>query len=150
MNIDRRDFLKTAAGVAAAAATGSAINVLAGEPKKTPAPVQASKKAGPFAGIIYTKQHPGQWQGKEAVHVPEVTVKDGKVSVVTKHPSMTAEHFVVRHTVVLANVTVIGSKTFAPGDKPESSFDLPKGSKGKAYATSFCNQHDFWVTEFTI
>jgi superoxide reductase len=148
MSIDRRDFLKTAAAAASVAAVGSAVSAFAGA--KANAPAVASKKAAPLAGIIYTKKHPGQWQGKEDVHVPEVKVEAGKVSVVTKHPSMTAEHFIVRHTVVLANGTVIGSKTFVPGDKPESFFELPKDYKGKICATSFCNQHDFWLTEATV
>jgi superoxide reductase len=142
---DRREFLKTAAAAASAVAVGSAASAFAGV-ANAPAPVVASKKAAPLAGIIYTKKQPGQWHGKEDVHVPEVTITGGKVSVVTKHPSMTAEHFIVRHTVVLANGTVLGSKTFVPGDKPESSFDLPTGYKGKLSATSFCNQHDFWLT----
>lgn len=151
MSIDRRDFLKTAAATVAATAAGTAITAFAGA-ANTPAPVVVSKKkaAAPLAGIIHTKKYPGQWQGKEDVHVPEVKIEGGKISVVTKHPSMTSEHFIVRHTVVLASGVVVGSKTFAPGDKPESSFDLPKDYKGKAYATSFCNQHDFWLTEFHI
>jgi len=136
--IDRRDFLKTAAVAASAAAVGSAASALAAEPA-----------ASCPAGVVYTKEQPGQWKGKEGTHAPEVKVEGGKVAVVTPHP-MSAEHFIVRHTVVLADSTVIGGKTFAATDKPESSFDLPKDYKGKACATSFCNKHDLWLTEFTV
>jgi superoxide reductase len=59
-------------------------------------------------------------------------------------------HYIVRHTVVLADGKVVGAKTFAPTDKPVSSHALPAGYKGKVFATSFCNKHDFWVTEFTV
>ena len=79
----------------------------------------------------------------------QVTVADGKVSVVTEHP-MTAPHFIVRHTVVLEDGKVIGAKTFTHTDKPESSFPLPQGYKGKIRASSFCNLHDLWVSELTV
>lgn len=135
--IDRREFLKTTAVAASAVAVASSTNVFAGE------------TAASHAGIVYTEQQQGQWEGKAGSHAPKVTVADGKVSVVTEHP-MTEPHFIVRHTVVLADGKVIGGKTFSHTDKAESSVDLPAGYKGKACATSFCNMHDLWVTEFTV
>ncbi|CAK8714489.1 MAG: superoxide reductase [Candidatus Electronema aureum] len=137
MNIDRRDFLKTAAAAASVVAVGSAASAFAAD------------AAPSLAGIVYTKEQPGQWKGKEGSHAPTVTVEGSKVSVITPHP-MTAEHFIVRHTLVLADGTVLGGKSFTPTDKPESSFELPKDYKGKICATSFCNQHDFWLTEATV
>ncbi len=137
--IDRREFLKTTAVAASAVAVASSNNVFASE--------TTASHAG--AGIVYTEQQQGQWKGKAGSHAPKVTVTDGKVSVVTEHP-MTEPHFIVRHTVVLADGKVIGGKTFSHTDKPESSFDLPAEYKGKACATSFCNMHDLWVTEFTV
>jgi len=125
--IDRRDFLKTTAVAASAVAVASGTNVF------------ASETAASHAGVVYTEQQ-GQWKGKAGSHAPKVTVADGKVSVVTEHP-MTEPHFIVRHTVVLADGKVIGGKTFSHTDKPESSFDLPAGYKGKVCATSFCNMH---------
>jgi superoxide reductase len=136
--IDRREFLKTSAVAASAVAVASGSKVFAAEAKEAC-----------HVGIVYTEQQQGKWEGKAGSHAPKVTVADGKVSVVTVHP-MTEPHFIVRHTVVLADGTVIGGKTFIHTDKPESSFDLPEGYKGKACATSFCNLHDFWVTEFTV
>ncbi|MCI5165966.1 MAG: twin-arginine translocation signal domain-containing protein [Candidatus Electrothrix sp. GM3_4] len=136
--IDRREFLKTTAVAASAAvAVASGTNVF------------ASETAAFHAGIVYTEQQQGQWKGKAGSHAPKVTVADGKISVVTEHP-MTEPHFIVRHTVVLVDGKVIGSKTFSHTDKPESSFDLPAGYKGKVCTTSFCNRHDLWVTEFTV
>ena len=64
--------------------------------------------------------------------------------------SMSNEHFIVRHTLVLANGTYVGAKTFTASDKPESEYTLPAGYRGKFYVTSFCNVHDFWLAEATV
>ena len=136
--IDRREFLKTSAVAASALAVTSGSKVFAAE-------------AGGScpAGLVYTKDNQGQWEGKAGGHAPQVTVENGKASIVTAHP-MSETHFIVRHTLVLEDGKVIGMKTFTAADKPESSFTLPAGYTGKAYATSFCNMHDLWVTEFTV
>ncbi len=147
--IDRREFLKTTAVAASAVAVASSTTVLAGETAISSAKISDGMSPEMPAGIVYTEQQQGQWQGKAGTHAPKVTVADGKVTVVTEHP-MTEPHFIVRHTVVLANGKVLGGKTFSHTDKPTSSFDLPAGYKGKICATSFCNLHDLWVTEFTV
>ncbi|MCI5144986.1 MAG: twin-arginine translocation signal domain-containing protein [Candidatus Electrothrix sp. AR3] len=136
LDFDRRNFLKTTAVAASAVAVSSA------------APAFAAKSAPPL-GVVYTKDQQGQWEGKAGSHAPEVRVEGGTITVLTAHP-MTEAHFIVRHTVVLADGTVIGGKTFSPTDKATSSFKLPKDYKGKVCATSFCNKHDFWVTHFTV
>ncbi|MEA2116732.1 MAG: desulfoferrodoxin family protein [Thermodesulfobacteriota bacterium] len=132
---NRRDFLKTTAVAASVMALGSTSTVFA--------------SSAPYAGVVYTKDQPGQWAKKVATHAPAVTVEGAMVSLVTTHP-MSEAHYIVRHTVVLADGTFVGGKTFSAADKPESSFELPAGYKGKAYATSFCNKHDMWLTEFTV
>jgi len=147
--IDRREFLKTTAVAASAVAVASSTTVLAGETAISSAKISDGMPPEMPAGIVYTEQQQGQWQGKAGTHAPKVTVADGKVTVVTEHP-MTEPHFIVRHTVVLANGKVLGGKTFSHTDKAISSFDLPAGYKGKICATSFCNLHDLWVTEFTV
>lgn len=133
---DRRDFLKTTALTASVLALGSV-------------PSASATETAPYTNIIYTKDNPGRWAGKEGIHVPEITVNGAAITVVTKHP-MSSEHFIVRHTLVLADGTVVGAKTFTPTDKPESSYELPAGYKGKITATSFCNRHDFWLNEITV
>jgi len=124
----RRDFLKTTAVAAS---------------------VMAIASTAPYAGVVYTKDQPCQWSKKGGSHAPEVKVEGGKVFLITKHP-MSEAHYIVRHTVVLADGTFVGGKTFSAADKPESSFELPPGYKGKTYATSFCNKRDMWLTEFTV
>ena len=132
---NRRDFLKTTAVTASLLAVSSL-------------PQRAVAADVKFQNIIYTQDDPGRWEGKQRAHVPQVTVTGSKVAVVTNHP-MSEEHFIVRHTLVLANGTYVGSKTFTPADKPQSEYELPAGYKGKFYVTSFCNLHDFWLAEVT-
>jgi superoxide reductase len=129
----RRDFLTTTALAASLAAFGSVRrSFAAGKPK--------------YTNIIFTHENPGRWKGKESIHVPQVTITGSKVVVVTNHP-MSQEHYIVRHTLLLADGTFVGAKTFTPTDKPESAYDLPNGYKGRIYVSSFCNLHDFWLLE---
>jgi superoxide reductase len=132
---NRRDFLKTTTATASLLAVSSL-------------PQRAVAADVKFKNIIYTQDDPGRWEGKQRVHVPQVNVTGSKVAVVTNHP-MSKEHFIVRHTLVLADGTYVGSKTFTPTDKPQSEYELPAGYKGKFYVTSFCNLHDFWLAEVT-
>jgi len=132
---DRRDFLKTAVTVSFVTLASGQLTFASGD-------------AG-YTNIIYTKDNPGKWAGKEGSHAPQVTVSGPSVAVVTKHP-MSAEHHIVRHTLVLEDGTFVGGKTFTAADKPESTFELPAGYKGKIRVTSFCNLHDFWMSEETV
>ena len=132
---NRRDFLKASA-VAASALTLSTSRI-----------TFASETT--YTNIIYTKDNPGKWASKVGSHAPEVTVAGASVTIATKHP-MSGDHFIVRHTLVLADGTVVGATTFTPTDKPESSYELPAGYTGKIYATSFCNLHDFWLSEASV
>ena len=134
--IGRREFLQGSLAVAGAAAVGGAGQVQA----VSTFPV----------GLIYTKEAPGRWASREGSHVPKVTVEGRKVKVVTPH-RMTETHFIVKHTLVTPEGKFIGEKTFANSDPAaESSYELPEGVEGTLWATSFCNLHDFWLTEFTV
>ncbi|HHD64836.1 MAG TPA: twin-arginine translocation signal domain-containing protein [Desulfobulbaceae bacterium] len=133
---DRRAFLKTSAVAFSALALSRT------------SPVIASGGGG-YIGIVYTKDNPGKWAKKVASHAPVVNVVGSKVTVETKH-GMSEAHFIVRHTLVLADGVVVGAKTFTAKDKPVSTYTLPQGYKGTLYATSFCNLHDFWLTEVTV
>ena len=130
---DRRDFLKAAVMVAAGAAVAKV------------SPVLASGSSLP-GGLIYTAANQGKWAGKAKSHAPVVTAAGNTYKVVTNHP-MTEPHFIVRHTLVAADGEILGAKTFTANDaKAASEFTVPAGKKVR-YATSFCNKHDFWVTE---
>ena len=134
---DRRDFFKTTTAAAASIlVASSAIPAFATD-------------AAMFTNIVYTKENPGKWGTKVWSHAPQVSVKGSTVVVTTRH-SMSNAHFIVRHTLVLGDGTFLGATTFSPADKPESSYELPAGYKGKIFATSFCNKHDFWLTETIV
>ena len=137
----RREFIKVsmvaAAGVAAA---GAAVAV----------PPLAFAATSYPAGVVYTAKAQGKWEGKAGSHSPRVEVKGGKVTVKTVHP-MKPAHYIVRHTLVTSGGKVVGENTFAYDAKEATSvFTLPGGTKGKLYVTSFCNKHDFWVSEVTV
>ena len=108
-----------------------------------------TKSAGRFpSGVVYTRENPGKWAAKVGSHAPEVSVQGKSVTITTVHPMM-EKHYIVRHTLVSADGKVLGEKTFYPSDaKAESTYEISGGYKSKLYATSFCNLHDFWVTEF--
>ena len=101
-----------------------------------------------FSGVIYTKETPGKWKEKAGSHVPLISINGSNVTITTPHP-MSQEHYIVRHTLVLKDGSVIGEQTFFPvkDTKAVSTFQLPEGYKSSFYATSFCNLHDFWLTE---
>jgi superoxide reductase len=133
---ERREFLKGSLAFAGIAIAGGAEQVRAAT--KFP------------AGLIYTREAPGRWKGKEDLHAPKVTMDGKTIKIVTSHP-MTQAHFIVKHTLLMMDGMFIGEKTFANTDSAaESSFALPQGFKGTLWAASFCNLHDLWVTEFTV
>lgn len=138
---DRREFLKRSILLA-----GGAVLYNSGK-----AFASGTKAAWKFpAGIVYTRQNPGKWAAKKGSHAPEVSVKGKKVTITTVHPMM-EKHYIVRHTLVSADGKVLGEKTFYPFDpKAESTYELPERYTSTLYATSFCNLHDFWVTEFKV
>ncbi|MEA3469617.1 MAG: desulfoferrodoxin family protein [Thermodesulfobacteriota bacterium] len=134
---DRRNFLKGGL-VAASALVVSSAN-LAG-----------ASTAAAYTNVVYTAENPGQWGKKVGSHLPSVTIEGSKVTLFTKH-GMSEKHYIVRHTLVLEDGTVVGAKVFTPTDaEAKSSFELPAGYKGKIFGTSFCNLHDFWVNEATV
>jgi superoxide reductase len=132
---DRRDFLKKSVLVATGLVVG------------TSGKAMADCKGFP-GGIVYSKEKPGKWAKKAGSHAPKVQ-KDGLlVTVTTEHP-MTEKHYIVRHTLVNEKGQVLGAKTFYPSDgKAVSTYELDPYHPPKLYATSFCNLHDLWVTEF--
>ena len=132
--ITRRTFIKRSLFVTSALACGAVRT--------------ASAASQPFTGIIYTASHPGQWSEKAGSHAPQISIAGRQVTITTPHP-MSQDHYIVRHTLVLNDGTVVGAKTFFPPQdtKAVSTFTVPADYKGAWYATSFCNLHDLWMTE---
>ena len=133
--MDRRDFTRTALLGGAIAAALPAASQAAGTDSET--------------NVVFTADNPGHWAAAAAKHVPKTDVAAGMLTVTTPHPQSDA-HYIVSHTVVLQDGTLLGRKTFTPKDQPVSSYALPAGYKGMVKVTSTCNLHDFWVSTITI
>lgn len=127
---DRRTFLAALAALGAATAASPALAVRAPQ--------------SPLPGVVYSHFYPGRWAGMEAIHVPLVRLDGLTLTVETDHP-MDADHYIVRHTVVALDGTVVAARTLAPGDAPMTTCELP--ARGRYRVTSFCNLHDLWITE---
>ena len=133
--INRRYFLKGSFLAAAGLAVINPSKMLASDNNK-------------FSGVVYTKDDPGKWSKKVKSHAPIATVEGNKVTVKTTH-GMSEKHYIVRHTIVGKDGAVLGEKTFYPKDeKAVSVFELENMPKS-FYATSFCNLHDLWVSEYS-
>ncbi|MGD8914163.1 MAG: desulfoferrodoxin family protein [Candidatus Thiodiazotropha sp.] len=134
--MNRRDFLITTTSTAAVAMLGNN--------------AQASESVSlPPKNLIFTQTDAGVWEKKKGTHIPDIEVKDGKVTITTNH-SQSASHYIVRHTLLLSDGTVVGSKTFSHDNEPVSEYELPAGFKGKLFATSFCNKHDLWLADTVV
>lgn len=132
--MERRTFLGSALAVTAGAAL---------------APGAAHASGAEMKNVVFTRDDPGHWKGLEQLHVPKVDIKGDSITVTTPHP-MSAEHYIVSHTVVLEDGTFLDRKTFAWKDKPVSTHKLPANYKGKIKVTSTCNQHDWWYKEENV
>lgn len=134
--MDRRQFLLTSAATASLAALGHTAQAATGG-------------SLPPTNIIFTQDNAGVWEAKKGSHLPKIEIAGGKVTVTTKH-GHSEEHYIVRHTLLLGDGSVLGATTFSPEDSPVSTYELPSGYKGKLYATSFCNKHDLWLSEVSV
>ena len=130
----RRNFMKKTVAVSAVALTAVTI----------PAMAKANSEVNIFA---YSKENPGRWEGKAGSHAPVVTVKKDLVTIETKH-GMAPAHYIVKHTLLTKDGTVIGENVFMGTDKKAISSFTIKGGMQEYYALSFCNLHDQWVTRF--
>jgi superoxide reductase len=111
--------------------------------------IATAAEAGGWTNVVFTEDNLGHWKGREATHLPVVQVEGGKVTVRTPH-GMSEAHYIVSHSVVLADGSFVDRKTFTWKDEPVSECTLPAGYKGKISVTSTCNLHDMWVKTVTV
>ena len=148
---ERREFLK----LLAATPAGAALIPLFAETGPGTLAADVECAAGVLGklpeNIIYTKEHPGAWKGKEGSHIPSVAAeKSGDKLVVkleNKH-GMSESHYIVRHTVVAECGMVLGAKTFSWKDEPISTHEIKLAADGKTqhvFVLSYCNLHDLWL-----
>lgn len=135
----RRDFAKSAFIGAATAALPAAAAARVHRP-----PAKMS-----YENVVFTEDDPGHWADWVSLHVPQVSVDGGKLSVRTPHPQ-SDEHYIVSHAVVLADGRFLGRATFSPNDAPASVHNLPAGYRGAVKVISTCNRHDTWMTTIRV
>jgi len=108
--MERRNFIRLS--VMGAGALGAAQHVLA-QPT-------AAESLATLKNIYFTQQSPGRWKGKEATHLPVITVTpegaNCHVNVVTPHEMKGLEHYIVKHVLLDKNyeVLAIPSPKFKP------------------------------------
>jgi len=98
---------------------------------------------------IYTAAAPGMWAGKEATHVPSVTIAADRLATVSCTHGVAEGHWLSTLWVEDQNGNVIHMAEFL-GRGPESSaastsFRVPAGVTSLV-AYSHCNLHDAWAT----
>ena len=136
--MERRHFVRAALTVGASAAAATTLPCAA-----------AAAPSAPLRNIVFSAADPGHYAALESLHVPQVEVGAGVLTVTTPHP-MSEAHYIVSHTVVLEDGTFVGRKTFTWHDRPVSEHRLPAGYKGKVSVTSTCNLHDWWLTSVSV
>ena len=108
-----------------------------------------AESTDPYKNVVFTEGDLGHWEKVAKLHIPETTVTGGKLTIKTPHP-MSEAHYIVSHTVVLADGTFLSRKTFTYKDEPVSEHALPAGYTGKVTVTSTCNQHDWWAKSISV
>ena len=153
---ERREFLK----LVAAGPAGALLLPLFAETGPGTLAADVECAAGVLGklpeNIIYTKERPGMWKGKEGSHIPSAEVKkaDGGVTIKleNKH-GMSEAHYIVRHTVVTECGKVLGAKTFTWKDQPVSTHEIKLAADGKCehvFVLSYCNLHDLWLAHVPV
>jgi superoxide reductase len=127
---------------------GSPVPVLPVEPE-TPGVNPPEQLAPPTAEPIYTRANPGKWAGKEATHLPTLSILAEKIIMKTPHP-MAADHFISRHQIKAEDGSIIADRIIKPTDLPESNFSIPKPDGKNISAFSTCNLHGIWQEDFPI
>ena len=143
MNNKRRNFMKTSLLLGAGVA-GTSVTALAKEEKKTE---ESNDEKVMLKGLYYSNDKQGRWKGKAGSHAPVITVDGKKVTIETKH-GMSEAHYIVKHTLLTTEGEVLGETVFSPKDKKAISIFELKEVPTHLIASSFCNLHDLWVSEY--
>jgi len=143
---NRRNFIKTSLLLTAGVAT--TLNASDEKSKEAPQKIEVEKaEVVAPKGIFYSSENQGRWKGKDGSHAPVITVEGKKVTIETKH-GMSEAHYIVKHMLLTMEGEVLGETVFTPKSKKAiSTFELKEEPKALV-ATSFCNLHDLWISEF--
>jgi superoxide reductase len=104
---------------------------------------------GPQENILFSETDYGHWGDWVSLHVPQVKLDGGVLTVTTPHPQ-SDEHYIVSHSVVLAGGAFLNRTTFTASQAPLSRVPLPAGYAGPLTVVSTCNRHDAWVKTIVV
>ncbi len=113
---------------------------------------QEISKSNMAGGIYYTKASPGRWAEKAGSHSPIIQKTNAGLRVVTGHPMILHEHWIIKHVLLDQDFNFITENVFNPHKDKEAISDFAKSEMAvaAAYALSVCNKHDTWVTAIDI
>jgi superoxide reductase len=143
--MDRRRFAVGTLGGSVLAAFTAAIG--RAQPAAADGPRQGP--VGPQENILFSETDYGHWGDWVSLHVPQVKLDGGVLTVTTPHPQ-SDEHYIVSHAVVLAGGVFLSRETFSSSQQPVSQHPLPKGYAGGVTVISNCNRHDTWVKTLVV
>ena len=143
--MDRRRFAVGTLGGSVLAAFTAAIG--RAQPAAADGPRQGP--VGPQENILFSETDYGHWGDWVSLHVPQVKLDGGVLTVTTPHPQ-SDEHYIVSHAVVLAGGVFLSRETFSSSQQPVSQHPLPRGYAGGVTVISNCNRHDTWVKTLVV
>uniref|UniRef100_A0A7S1UHS7 Desulfoferrodoxin ferrous iron-binding domain-containing protein n=1 Tax=Phaeomonas parva TaxID=124430 RepID=A0A7S1UHS7_9STRA len=99
------------------------------------------------SNTVLTPAEPGQWAGKEGKHTPQLTIADGKASVIVPH-GMSDDHYIefvylknAAGEIVAANMFEVGSlKDVKQGNLTMDSVE----DQTELTPFAYCNDHGLW------
>eukprot|EP00929_Paragymnodinium_shiwhaense_P077438 TRINITY_DN39881_c0_g2_i1.p1 TRINITY_DN39881_c0_g2~~TRINITY_DN39881_c0_g2_i1.p1 ORF type:complete len:141 (-),score=25.85 TRINITY_DN39881_c0_g2_i1:140-562(-) len=96
---------------------------------------------------IFSAAEPGKWKGKEAKHVPILSIDGRKVTVQNPH-GQAEDHHIVSVWIENQNGAVVGVKELHESTAEATvEFTLEEATRGSLTAWSFCNLHGAWRSE---
>jgi superoxide reductase len=126
--------------------------------QQEPAEEEPAAEAAPPAAEeepIYTRGDPGEWEGKQQSHVPQIAYEKAgaglKVTVTVNHP-MDADlpHYIMWIKLFDGEGNLLGQEEFeATEEKAVATFELAT-TPAKLVAHEKCNLHGIWMDEVTV
>ena len=120
------------------------------EPAAEEPTIKAEPEAKPTESIVYTRDDPGAWGGKEDSHIPQIvwekTVTGLKVTVSVNHEMSAGKpHYIMWIRLWDETGQILGEKEFQPDNqKAEAVFEI-EGMPAVLKAYQKCNLHGIWM-----
>lgn len=146
--LGRRGFLGALGAGTAAALSACTVGPAVGRYVN---PTWAERTQTLKGSTVYTKAAPGIWTGKEATHVPTVTIDAAtRTADVSCSHALAEGHWITTLFVEDQDGAVIHLEEFMgrgpTASQAKTTFRVPAGVTA-IVAYSYCNLHDCWSTE---